>query len=192
MGIVLASHSMSLDGFIAQPNGKTGPLHDWLTAGDTPSRHANDFRMSKRSRQFFDGLVDRVGATVAGRRTYDDANGWDGALPFDWPYFIVTHRPPDNASELPFTFVTRGVEYALKMAKEAAGDKDVSVMGGCVSRQCLTGGLLDEIDIDLVPIVLGEGIPFFDSQHSGGRLRLEQTRVVDAPGVTHLRFRVLR
>ena len=191
MGIVLASHSMSLDGFIAQPNGKAGPLHHWLVAGDTPSRHAPSFSMSKRSRQFFDGLVDRLGATIAGRRTYDDSDGWGGELPFDWPYFIVTHHVPENAADLPFTFVTDGVKHAVELAKKAAGDKDVSVMGGDIVRQCLTAGLLDEIDIDLVPIILGNGVPFFE-EPANGRIKLEQTRVVDAPGVTHLRFRVLR
>lgn len=190
MGIVLACHSMSLDGFIAQPNGKAGPLHDWLVAGDTPSRHAKGFRMSKRSRQFFDGLVDRLGATIAGRRTYDDADGWGGKRPFDWPYFIVTHHVPPNAVALPFTFVTEGVEQAVKLAKAAAGDKDVSVMGGNIARQCLTAGLLDEIDFDLVPVILCEGVKFFADCWEE-RIKLEQTRVVDAPGVTHLRFRVL-
>lgn len=94
--------------------------------------------MSKRSRQFFDGLVDRVGATIAGRRTYDDSEGWGAELPFDWPYFIVTHHVPENAADLPFTFVTEGVEHAVQLAKKAAGDKDVSVMGGDIARQCLT------------------------------------------------------
>jgi len=191
MGIVLTSHSMSLDGFIVQADRTPGPLHEWLWAGDHPSRHGENIKLSEASRQYFDESVDRVGATIAGRRTYEDSGRWGGELPFDWPFFIVTHRPPDDADDVPFTFVTEGVELAVELAKETAGDKNVTVMGGEIARQCLTAGLLDEIDIDLVPILLGEGVPLFD-ELATAPVELEQTRVVDAPGVTHLSFRVLK
>ncbi len=158
--IVLKDHSMSLDGFIAQPNGKAGPLHEWLFNGDIPSRHDDGFRLSETSREVFDELVDHLGATIAGRRTYDDSDGWGGNLPFDWPFFIVTHHVPREAAELPFTFVTDGVERAVEQAKAAAGDNDVSVMGGDIVRQCIRAGLLDQIEIHLVPILLGDGVRF--------------------------------
>jgi dihydrofolate reductase len=182
---------MSLDGFIVQADRTPGPLHEWLWAGDHPSRHGENIKLSEASRQYFDESVDRVGATIAGRRTYEDSGRWGGELPFDWPFFIVTHRPPDDADDVPFTFVTEGVELAVELAKETAGDKNVTVMGGEIARQCLTAGLLDEIDIDLVPILLGEGVPLFD-ELATAPVELEQTRVVDAPGVTHLSFRVLK
>ena len=191
MGIVLASHSMSLDGFIAQTYGKAGPLHEWLWTGEHQSRHGGNFKLSETSLEWFDGLIDRLGATIAGRRTYDDSDGWGGELPFDWPYFIVTHELPDDAEELPFTFVTEGVERAVELAKAAAGDKDVSLMGGDMVGQVLSARLLDEIDVDLVPILLGDGVRLLDERATAA-VELELERIVDAPGVTHLSFRVLR
>ncbi len=191
MGIVVASHSMSLDGFIAQPDGKAGPLHEWLWTGEHQSRHGGNFKLSETSLEWFDGLIDRLGATIAGRRTYDDSDGWGGELPFDWPYFIVTHELPDDAEELPFTFVTEGVERAVELAKAAAGDKDVSLMGGDMVGQVLSARLLDEIDVDLVPILLGDGVRLLDERATAA-VELELERIVDAPGVTHLGFRVLR
>ncbi|MBA3332888.1 MAG: hypothetical protein H0U30_02755 [Actinobacteria bacterium] len=160
MGIVLASHSVSLDGFIAQRNGRAGPLHEWLSTGEHQSRHGDNFKLSDTSRDVFDGLIDRLGATIVGRKTYDDSDGWGGELPFEWPYFIVAHEPPANADEVPFTFVTEGVERAVELAMAAAGEKDVSLMGGDIVGQVVSAGLLDEIDIDIVP--LGDGVRLLD------------------------------
>src|SRR4030095_13006397 len=112
---------------------------------------------SNDSRQVFDELVTRIGATVVGRNTYDTAGGWGRQLPFDWPFFVVTHRPPDDADELPFVFVTDGVARAIELAKDAAGDKDVSVMGGDVTKQALSAGLLDEPHLDLLPVLFWGG-----------------------------------
>lgn len=136
-------------------------------------------------------LVARIGATVVGRTTYDVSDGWGGKLPFDWPFFVVTHRPPEDADELPFVFVTGGVEQAIELAKEAAGDKDVSVMGGDVTKQALSAGLLDELHLDLVPVLFGEGVRFLDDFEEGP-VRLERMRLVDTPAVAHVSFRVLR
>jgi dihydrofolate reductase len=191
MGVVLSSHSMSLDGFVVQADRTPGPLHAWLWSGDRQSRHSDSIKLSTESREWFDSAVDRVGATVAGRRTYEDSGRWGGELPFDWPFFIVTHRPPEDADAVPFTFVTEGVERAVELAKEAAGQKNVTVMGGDMTRQCLAAGLLDEIDIDLVPILLGEGVPLF-GELADAPVELELQRIVDAPGVTHLSFRVVK
>jgi dihydrofolate reductase len=168
-----------------------GPLHEWLWTGDQPSRHGETLRLSEASRAYFDEAVDRVGATVAGRRTYEDSGRWGGALPFDWPFFIVTHRPPDDADKVPFAFVTEGVEHAVELAKAAAGEKNVTLMGGDIVRQALTARLLDEIHLDLVPILLGEGVRLFGDLTTGP-VELALTRVVDAPGVTHLSFRVVK
>jgi dihydrofolate reductase len=189
MGIVLASHSMSLDGFIGQADRTPGPLHEWLWSGDEPSRLGGSLKLSKESREWFDSAVDRVGATIAGRRTFEDSGRWGGELPFEWPFFIVTHDPPSDAAELPFVFVTEGVERAVALAKEAAQAKNVTVMGGAMTRQCLAAGLLDEIDVDLVPVVLGEGVRLFEE--STRAVELELQRVVEAPGVTHLSYRVV-
>jgi dihydrofolate reductase len=178
MGVVLSIHSVSLDGFMARPDGKPGRLHEWLSTDEDESR------------EILDHLLARVGAAVVGRKTYDHS-GWNGEPPFDWPIFVVTHEPPDDADELPFVFVTEGVEQAVELAREAAGDKDVAVMGGDVTRQALAAGLLDELHLDLVPVLFGEGVRFLDD-FEGGPVRLERTRLVDAPGAAHVSFRVLR
>ena len=181
--MVLSTHSVSLDGFMAQPDGRVGRLHAWLSANGEPG--------SDMSREVLDDLVARIGATVVGRNTYDASGGWGGRLPYDWPFFVVTHRPPENAAELPFVFVTEGLERAIELAKEAAGDADVSVMGGDVTQQALSAGLLDELHLDLVPVLFGEGIRFLDD-FEGGPVRLERIRLVEAPAVSHVSFRVLR
>lgn len=178
MNVVLSNHSVSLDGFIARPDGKPGRLHDWLSAGD------------EQTREILDDLRARVGATIVGRRTYEDSD-WGDAAPFDGPVFVVTHGPPDGADAMPFVFVTEGIEEAVELAKEAAGDKDVSVLGGDVTRQALSAGLLDELHIDLVPVLYGEGVRFLDD-FEGGPVRLERTRLIDAPSAAHVSFRVLR
>jgi dihydrofolate reductase len=178
MGVVLSTHSVSLDGFMARPDGKPGRLRDWLETGE------------EESREVLDVLMARVGAAVVGRKTYDDS-GWDGQTPLDWPVFVVTHEPPEDADELPFVFVTEGIEQAVRLAKEAAGDKDVAVMGGDMTRQALSAGILDELHLDLVPVLYGEGVRFLDD-FEGGPVRLERTRLVDAPSAAHVSFRVLR
>jgi len=181
VSVVLSTHSVSLDGFMAQPDGSPGRLHGWLSGSNG----------APESREVFDDLVARIGATVVGRTTYDLSGGWGGELPFNWPFFVVTHRPPDDADELPFVFVTGGVERAIELAKEAAGDKDVSVMGGDVTRQALSAGLLDELHLHLVPVLFGEGVRLLDD-FGGGPVRLERMRLVDTPAVAHVSFRVLR
>lgn len=112
-----------------------------------------------------------------------------GRCPSTGRFFIVTHDPPSDAAELPFIFVTEGVERADELAKEAAQAKNVTVMGGDMTRQCLAAGLLDEIDVDLVPVVLGAGVRLFDE--STPVVELDLQRVVEAPGVTHLSYRVV-
>ena len=187
MSVVLSTHSVSLDGFMAQPDGRAGRLHAWLFGRDEPG----PLNLSEESREVFDALVTRIGATVVGRNTYDAARGWGGTPPFDWPFFVVTHHPPENAGELPFTFVTDGLERAIELAREAAGDADVSIMGGDLTRQALAAGLLDELHLDLVPVLFGEGVRFLDD-FDDGPIRLERMRIVDTPAVAHVSFRVLR
>ena len=110
----------------------------------------------------------------------------------DVPVFVVTHAVPQEwvYEGSPFDFVTESVERAVEQARAAAGDKDVGVGGADVAQQCIKAGLIDEIGLDLVPVLFGKGIRFFD-RHGTGQIDLERTRVVEAPGVTHLRFRVV-
>jgi dihydrofolate reductase len=212
MARVIVDLAMSVDGFIAGANdGQEKPLgdggmrlFDWYFDGDTPSRHYEaaarrgvpvpDFKLSSTSAEVFDELLESGGAVVTGRRTYDVSDAWGGNGPVPGlPLFIVTHSVPESVprGESTYTFVTDGVESAIAQAKEAAGDRDVGLMGSAVPQQCLRLGLLDEIQLHLVPVLLGAGVRLFD--HLGTEsVELELLRVVDAPGVTHLRYRVVR
>ena len=133
-----------------------------------------------------------TGALVKGRRTFHLTHGWVGRHPLDVPVFVVTHQAsPEWVSEgSPFSFVRDGLESAVAQAKAAAGDKDVGVIGANLVQQCIKAGLLDEIHLDMVPVVLGGGVGLFD--HLGtGPIELESTRVIEGAGVTHLTFRVV-
>ena len=194
MGNVYLSLSMSLDGYVAGPRDDVEPLHRWLFDGDRPSRHGHGLRLTETSRELIDETIDETGATVAGRRTYELAHGWGGETPFPMPYFIVSHDVPGDMAreDAPFQFVTDGVEAAIARAKAAAGDHKVSVMGADVPQQAIRAGLLDELQIHVIPVLLGDGKRLFEHLGSGS-IELERTRVVEAPeGVTHLRFRIRR
>jgi dihydrofolate reductase len=166
--------STSLDGFIAgpddsveQPLGAGGArLFAWYSSGDTPSRHYDSFKLSPASAQVFDDAVDRIGAIVAGRRTYDVSGAWGGTGPLPGrPLFVLTHRLPDDVpvGDPPSTFVTDGIQSAVEQAKAAADGKDVGIMGANAAQQCLRAGLLDVIQVDLVPVLLGGGVRLFDN-----------------------------
>jgi dihydrofolate reductase len=131
---------------------------------------------------------------VTGRRTFDLTRGWGGRHPLDVPVFVVSHTVPQEEwvyEGSPFTFVTDGLESALEQAKAIAGDKDVGVVGASLVQQCIRAGLLDEIHLDLVPVLLGDGVRLFD--HLGtDPIELESTRVIEGAGVTHLTFRVVK
>lgn len=203
MGKVASGLTMSLDGFIAGPNdGPENPLgeggmrlFDWYASGDTEYRLPGTemvFRVSPQSAELLREAHSKMGAFVTGRRTFDITNGWGGSPPLGVPAFVVTHTVPQEwvYEGSPFTFVTDGVESAVEQAKAVAGDKDVAVGAASIAQQCLKAGLLDEIHIDLVPVLLGEGVRLFD--HLGTEpIELERTRVIEAPGVTHLTFRVV-
>ena len=133
-----------------------------------------------------------IGAMVAGRKMFDLAGAWAGSPPFA-PCFVVTHTVPQEwvKEGSPFTFVTDGIESAIRQAKQAAGDKNVVIATASLLQQGIRAGLVDEINVDLVPILLGAGVRLFD--HLGTEpIDLERTMVVAAPGVTHLRFRIVK
>jgi dihydrofolate reductase len=196
MGGVGTALSMSLDGFIAGEQGGAAAagLHDWLSAGDVPSRFNPSFKMAQSSAEFFDEGVGGTGAVVAGRRTCDISDAWAGRGPIPGvPLFVVTHRVPAlvPAGDPAYTFVTGGVEAAVEQARAVAGIKDVHLMGASIVQQCLRAGLLDELVISLVPIVLGRGVRLFDSLDTPD-VEFEIVNVIDAPGVTHLTYRVIK
>jgi dihydrofolate reductase len=154
---------------------------------------ATAFKVSAASAELLREAHRTMGAFVTGRRTFDITNGWGGRPPLGVPTFVVTHTVPQEwvYEGSPFTFVTDGVESAVEKAKQAAGDKNIAVGAASIAQQCIKAGLLDEVHIDLVPVPLGKGVRLFD--HLGTEpIELESTRVIDAPGVTHLTFRVVK
>jgi dihydrofolate reductase len=185
---------MSLDGFVANTDHEVGMLHAWFWNGDQPVRppgYRSTFRMTKVSSENWQTTADEAGAFVCGRRTFDLTGGWWGDPPLGVPTFVVTHRKaPEiwaDATSVPFTFVTDGVESAVDLAKDAAGPGTVHVAGADIAQQCLRLGLLDEVMIDLVPVLFGEGIRLFDGLNSSG-MRIEERSITHGVGVTHLRY----
>jgi dihydrofolate reductase len=204
MGKVAIGLSMSLDGFIAGPNDSPGQplgeggerLFEWFSAGDTEYGLPGTemvFQVSQQSAEMLREAHAGMGAFVTGRRTFDISNGWGGNPPLGVPTFVVTHAVPEEwvYEGSPFTFVTDGVESAVEKARAAAGGKDVAVGAASIAQQCIRAGLLDEIHVDLVPVLLGDGVRLFE--HLGaGPIELENTRVIEGAGVTHLTFRVVK
>jgi dihydrofolate reductase len=204
MGKVRTGHSMSLDGFIGGPNdGPEAPMGDggerllaWYAGGDTKYRLPGTemvFEVSSQTAELLRETRETTGALVTGRRTFDLTNGWGGGHPLGVPVFVVTHTVPQGwvYEESPFTFVTDGLESAVGQARAVAGDKDVGVVGASLVQQCIKAGLLDEIHVDLVPVLLGDGVRLFDRLGTEP-IELESTRVIEGSGVTHLTFRVVK
>jgi dihydrofolate reductase len=167
-----------------------------VPGGDTEYRLPGTdmvFRVSPQSAELLREVNRTMGAFVTGRRTFDITGGWGGRPPLGVPTFVVTHTVPQEwvYEESPFTFVTDGVESAVEQAKAVAGGKDVAVGAASIAQQCIRAGLLDEVHVNLVPVLLGGGVRLFE--HLGTTpIELESTRVIEAPGVTHLTFRVLK
>jgi dihydrofolate reductase len=196
MSVIGTALSTSLDGFIAGPEGDAvdAGLHCWLTAGETPSQINPSFTMSRPSAEFFDQGVAATGAVVAGRRTYDLSQAWGGRGPIPGcPLFVVTHRAPETVppADPPYTFVTDGIESAVAQARAAAAGKNVHLMGASIVQQSIRARLLDELIVSLVPVVLGRGVRLLDGLGSHD-VALELARVVDAPDVTHLTYKVMK
>jgi dihydrofolate reductase len=215
MGRLRFDISMSLDGFIAGPNqtleeplGRGGErLHEWaLALKSWREPHGRPGGETNASSEIMDESLNKTGATIMGRRMFsggegpweDDPNAdawWGDDPPFHHPVFVLTHHerePVTKQGGTTFTFVTEGIEAALEQARAAAGDKDVAIGGGAsVAQQYLKAGLLDEVHINVVPILLHGGVRLFDNLDDAN-VELEKTRVVDAPGVTHLSYRVVK
>jgi dihydrofolate reductase len=212
MSKVRAHISVSVDGCVAGPNqtlenplGEGGErLHDWLVALKAwRERHGLEGGEVNASTSVLEESVANVGAEIMGRGKFGGGSGpwgddpwrgwWGEEPPFHMPVFVVTHhaRPPLTLADTTFTFVTDGIESALEQARQAAAGKDVFVGGGAdVINQYLAAGLLDELELHVVPRVLGGGSRLFEGL--GPDLELEQVRSLEAPGVTHVKYRVRR
>lgn len=196
MGKVIAEFTMSLDGFIAGPNDEVDRIFRWYSSGDTEFPVQDTpmvFKISRASAELLREQWGASGATVTGRRDFDVSGAWGGKPPLGVPTFIVTHRVPDEWAQAgsPFTFVTDGIESAIEKARHAAGDKHVGLGGTKITQQALRAGLVDEIQIDLAPVLLGAGIRLFD-ELGPDPIDLEIIEVIEGTGVTHLRYRVVR
>ncbi len=181
MARVIVGMRMSLDGFVSDRAGEVDRLYPDMEA----MRQTEELREAIRS----------TGAVVMGRRSYEMGNGDFTGYEFQVPIFVLTHRAPERAAKgendkLTITFVTEGIERAIGQAKAAAGDKDVTVVGGASTiRQCIEAGLADELHIDLRSVLLGDGLRLFD-RSGDPPIELESIGVSESPGVTHLRYRV--
>jgi dihydrofolate reductase len=205
--------SASLDGFVAGPNqsqenplGEGGEaLHEWLVQLKSWREGAGmDGGVENVSNDVFAEAIENVGAEIMGRGKFGPAGrgpwgddpwqGWWGDHPpFHKPVFVLTHHERERLtlSDTTFTFVTDGIESALAQAREAAGEKDVFIGGGAdVINQYLQAGLVDELELHVVPILLGDGARLFDKV--GPELKLEELRAIEAPGVAHLKYRAMK
>lgn len=198
MDTISAGFSMSLDGFIAGPNDDVQRVFAWMSLGDTELDLSSgdtdfDLQVSSESAESFEEAMKSTGAILSGRRMFDVAGAWGGKHPMDVPVVVVTHTVPKewDYEGSPFTFVTDGVESGIEKARVIAGEKNIGVGGADIARQCLKLGLLDEIHIDLVPVLLGQGVRLFKNLGIEP-IELERTGVRESPGVTHLSFRVIK
>lgn len=197
MGKVIASASMSLDGYIAKEDNTIGHLFDWLQNGDVELRTTTEdvtFHLSRESAEYWQQWVADLGALVCGRTLFDFTNGWGGRHTMDTPVVVVTHSVPaawiEEHPEAPFHFVTDGVEAAVAAAQSIAGSRTVAVTAGTIARECLELGLLDAVAVDLVPVVMGKGRPFFGVLSVGDVTLGDPTTCIQGYRVQHLVFPV--
>src|SRR3954447_16600449 len=174
MGKVISSASVSLDGYIAKDDNTIGHLFDWFDNGALEWRTINPditLHLNQASFDYWQSWVTSIGALICGRTLFDFTDGWDGRHTMDVPVVVVTHEPPTDwiaaHPDAPFVFVTDGIAAAVSRAQELAGDRTVAVAAGTIARQCFEAGLLDEVAIDLVPVVFGGGRPYFGDLSSG-------------------------
>jgi dihydrofolate reductase len=192
--------SMSLDGFIAGPNEGPGNglgdgghrLHEWFSTGADADHKGVPGRLAGVNGQIFDELM-ATGAVVAGRGTFEPAGGWGGDHHDGVPIFVLSRHAPDSElGRWPLVTYVSDVRTAMTQAKQAAGGKNVLVHGAGTAQLALAAGVLDELEIHLIPVLLGQGRRLFD--HLGPEhIELERTRILEGEaGVTHLRYRVRR
>ncbi|MGN9910169.1 dihydrofolate reductase family protein [Phytohabitans sp. LJ34] len=198
--VIMGCAAVSIDGFIANESDDVGPLFDWAGNGDVewtwsgaPEEHP--MRSTRPSIDFIRATYPRIGCVVMGRRTFDLTDGWGGVPAAGEHVFVVTHKPPTDwkhAGTAPFTFVTDGVASAIEQARALAGDdRIVDVAAGQIGGQALRLGLVDQIVMNVVPVVFGSGRPFFGAMGSGDVITLDNpTRVAQGDRVTHLLYDV--
>jgi dihydrofolate reductase len=195
MGQVIANASMSLDGFIAKHDNTIGRLFDWLQNGEVELRTVNPditLHLTPPSADYLQRWLEGLGALVCGRTLFDFTGGWDGTHTMDVPVVVITHQVPTEWVEAhpgaSFQFVTDGVAAAVAKAQEIAGDRTVAVTAGTIAGQCLEAGLLDAVAVDLVPVVMGQGRPFFGGMSLDDVPLGDPTVAIQGDRVTHMLF----
>jgi dihydrofolate reductase len=188
--------TMSLDGFIARPDDSVGPLFDWYEAGPVEFQWPGNpmtSHVTEASARYLRATVDEAGAIIVGRRVFDYTGGWGGHHPMGVPVFLLSHSVPDGwpRPDVPVTIVTDGLASAVEQAAAVAGDKAVAVCGPNVIQQCLDAGLLDELRVELAPVLLGEGIRFF-GELAHPPVLLDNPIIMESDRVTHLCYHVRR
>jgi len=194
MAKVLTHMCMSLDGFVAQADDNPAELFDWYWSGDVVVPSAQEtmsFSVDAASASMLRELTSGCGALVAGRRLFDQTDGWGDNHPAGAPVVVVTHRPPpeDATVRFPRTTFTGSVERAIATAKEIAGDKFVTIASADIIHQALNLGLVDELCISQVPVLFGTGIRYFGAL-IGGHVMLEDPVVIQGSRALHLRYTV--
>jgi dihydrofolate reductase len=203
MATVVTHAVASLDGFIARPDDSVGPLFDWYENGDTAlvgGQGQWTFHVSRTSAEYCQPWWDACGAIVMGRRLFDLTNGWNGVPSVGERVFVLTHEAPTDwvpsdslgAAEAPFTFVTTGIEDVIAQACDLAGDRVVAVCAGDVGGQAVAAGLVDEVAIDVAPVLLGEGKRYFGDARLPESLLEDPDVVIPGDRVLHLRYRLRR
>jgi len=195
MGKVITHMTMSLDGYVADSDDQPGELFDWYEAGEVSVASANEnvaFDVDEASAEVLGDLTDSSGVIISGRRLFDIADGWNDSHPAGAAIVVVTHSPPADAAERwPRTTFVDGVEAAIAKAREIAGDGTVTIASANVIQQALELGLVDEVCVSLVPVLFGEGVPYFD-RLDRGHVMLEDPVVVQGRRALHLRYPVRR
>ena len=196
MTTLIADLAMSLDGFVAETNDNANELFGWYFGGDvevpTP-KPGFSFRAPEPSARVLRDGIESIGALIGGRRYFDLAEGWGGNHPMAVPTLIVSHSVPDGwpRPDSNIQFVTDGLESAVAQAKAAAGDKFVGVASPNVIQQLLNAGQIDVIHVNLVPVLLGAGVPFF-ANLADTPVRLADPEIIESKGVTHLTYNVIK
>jgi dihydrofolate reductase len=196
MSDVVLYMSMSVDGFITGEYDGTDHglgvggerLHDWLRDGDGDVRPRSHRPVDGANATVFDEMMG-TGAVITGRRTFEFAGGWAGDHHAGVPIFVLTRAAPDEPAPGHARYVTDGIASCVAQAKAAAGDRDIMLHGAAVAQECLRAGLLDEMELHLVPVLLGQGRRLFEDLPPD-HIELELLRALDGPGVQHLRYRV--
>ncbi|MBO0823189.1 MAG: dihydrofolate reductase family protein [Actinobacteria bacterium] len=191
MGKVIVNAAVSLDGYIADESGAVGPLFDYYFNGDVEVTLGDPdriFKVTPRTAEYLHRFrTTNLGCVVIGRNLFNLTNGWNGRPATGEAVFVVTHQPPADWSfhDAPYTFVSDGVAAAITRARDFAGDRDVSVTAGNVGGQAIEAGLVDEVHMNLVPVLFGSGVRFF-GDYGGACTLLDDPQVVQGRRVTHL------